>query len=151
VWPMDADAVIKRFNNHPQQQDEDLELREHGDGDSWLQLRKTSDAAVADKAKVEAQRLSQSLHSRTEKARAAEVAAERALKKLQRVAATAGKSRDRANTNKRKASRSSAKDPTNRRRVVGAASRIDAAPKAPPAPTQNTRTRSIRPPKKYSE
>jgi hypothetical protein len=63
VWPMDADAVLKRFNNHPQQQDEDSENGEHGDGDSPIQLRKAFDAAVADKAKVEAKRLSQSIHS----------------------------------------------------------------------------------------
>ncbi|KAG9190745.1 hypothetical protein G6011_08833 [Alternaria panax] len=63
VWPMDADAVLKRFNNHPQQQDEDSEIGEHGDGDSWTQLRKVFEAAVANKAKVEAKRLSQSIHS----------------------------------------------------------------------------------------
>ncbi|KAH6510905.1 hypothetical protein HBI81_250700 [Parastagonospora nodorum] len=45
---MDADAVLKRFNNHPQRQDEDL--------------RKIFDTAVADKARIEAKRLSQSLH-----------------------------------------------------------------------------------------
>ncbi|KAI1675628.1 DDE-1 domain containing protein [Pyrenophora tritici-repentis] len=33
------------------------------DGDSWIQLRKVFDAAVADRAKVEAKQLSQSLHS----------------------------------------------------------------------------------------
>jgi hypothetical protein len=35
VWPIDADAVLKRFNNHLQQQDNDLEIREQGDGDTW--------------------------------------------------------------------------------------------------------------------
>jgi hypothetical protein len=63
VWPMDANAVLKRFNNHPQRQAEDSEIREHGDGDSWSQLRNFFEAAVADKAKVEAKRLSQSIHS----------------------------------------------------------------------------------------
>ena len=63
VWPMEADAVLKRFNNHPQQHDTDSETGEQGDGDSWIQLRKVFDAAVADKAKVEAKRLSQGLHS----------------------------------------------------------------------------------------
>ncbi|KAF1922314.1 uncharacterized protein M421DRAFT_10665 [Didymella exigua CBS 183.55] len=63
VWPMDADAVLKRFNNHPPQQDEDAEIGEHGDGDSWPELRKIFDAAVADKARIEAKRLSRSLHS----------------------------------------------------------------------------------------
>ncbi|KAG9189983.1 hypothetical protein G6011_08071 [Alternaria panax] len=63
VWPMDADAVLKRFNNHPQQQDEDSEVGEHGDGDTWIQLRKVFDAAVTNKAKIEAKQLSQSIHS----------------------------------------------------------------------------------------
>ena len=57
VWPMDADAVLKRFNNHPPRQDNDAEIGEHGDGDSWPELRKIFDAAVADKARVEAKRL----------------------------------------------------------------------------------------------
>ncbi|KAI0569665.1 hypothetical protein Alg215_11502 [Pyrenophora tritici-repentis] len=52
VWPMDADAVLKRFNNHPLQQDKDSEIGEL-----------VFDAAVADKAKVEAKRLAQSIHS----------------------------------------------------------------------------------------
>ncbi|KAF1828822.1 hypothetical protein BDW02DRAFT_511394 [Decorospora gaudefroyi] len=60
---MNADAVLTRFNNHPQQQDEDSEIGEHGDGDNWLQLRKFFNAAAANKAKAEAKRLSQSLHS----------------------------------------------------------------------------------------
>jgi hypothetical protein len=63
VWPMDADAVLKRFNNHPQPHDEDAEIREHGDGDSWPELRKIFDAAVADKARIESKRLSRSIHS----------------------------------------------------------------------------------------
>ena len=37
-------------------------IGEHGDGDSWTELRKTLDA-VTDKAKVEAKRLSAPLHS----------------------------------------------------------------------------------------
>jgi hypothetical protein len=63
VWPMDADAVLKRFNNYPQRQDEDAEIGEHGNGDSWPELHKIFNAAVADKARIEAKRLSQSLHS----------------------------------------------------------------------------------------
>jgi hypothetical protein len=63
VWPMEPDAVLKRFSNRTSGQDEDLEIGEHGEGDSWTQLRKILDAAVADKAKVEAKRLSQSIHS----------------------------------------------------------------------------------------
>lgn len=60
---MDAEVVLKRFNNHPSEQDEASKLGQHGDGDSWMQLRKIFDAAVADKAKVEAQQLKASLHS----------------------------------------------------------------------------------------
>ncbi|KAI0573570.1 hypothetical protein TUN199_10570 [Pyrenophora tritici-repentis] len=63
VWPMEADAVLKRFNNHPQPHDEDAEIGEHGDGDSWPELRKILDAAVADKARIESKRLSRSIHS----------------------------------------------------------------------------------------
>jgi hypothetical protein len=63
VWPMDASRVLQRFNNNLQQQDDDPGIGEQGDGDTWPQLRKTFDAAVADKAKVEAKRLSQGLHS----------------------------------------------------------------------------------------
>jgi len=63
VWPQNADAVLKRFNKHPQQQDEDLEIGEEGNSSSWRQLRKLFDAAVADKAKVEAKWLARSIHS----------------------------------------------------------------------------------------
>ncbi|KNG44705.1 hypothetical protein TW65_08484 [Stemphylium lycopersici] len=63
VWPMDAEPVLQRWNNQPQQQDDELEIGEQGDGDTWPQLRKIFDAAVADKAKIEAKRLSQGLHS----------------------------------------------------------------------------------------
>jgi hypothetical protein len=61
VWSMEPDAVLKRFNNHTSGQDKDLEAGERGEGDSWTQLR-FFNAAVADKAKVEARRLSQSMH-----------------------------------------------------------------------------------------
>jgi hypothetical protein len=40
VWPMDADQVLQRFNNDPQQQDDEPGIREQGDGDTWPQLRK---------------------------------------------------------------------------------------------------------------
>ncbi|KAF1828829.1 hypothetical protein BDW02DRAFT_511386 [Decorospora gaudefroyi] len=60
---MDVDVVLKRFNNHPQQQGNDAETGQHRDGNTWLQLRKIFDAAVTNKAKDEAKRLSQSLHS----------------------------------------------------------------------------------------
>jgi hypothetical protein len=256
VWPMDADAVLKRFNNTPQRQDEDAEIGEHGNGNSWPELRKIFDAAVANKTRIEAKRLSQGLHSlqvnnellqtqneklqhelnlikkrptqrttlttqegddwhggavfysprklaserarkaaeldkaaqlqlqktrdREEKAaataykkqqqeeaklarqRAAEerreakkaqaeaLAAERALKKLQREAATAEKSHNTANTRKRKASHSAAKNPTKRCRVVAARSRVDAAPPAASPPPKITKTgRKSRLPAKY--
>ncbi|KAF1923391.1 uncharacterized protein M421DRAFT_15442, partial [Didymella exigua CBS 183.55] len=45
------------------QQDKDAEIVKHGDSDSWPKLRKIFNAAVADKARIEAKRLSQSLHS----------------------------------------------------------------------------------------
>jgi multidrug efflux pump subunit AcrA (membrane-fusion protein) len=60
---MDADPVLQRFNNDPQQQDDEPGIGEKGDGDTWPQLRKNFDAAVPDKAKIEAKRLSQGLHS----------------------------------------------------------------------------------------
>ena len=63
VWPIDADPVLQRFNNQPQQQDDEPRIGEQGDGDTWPQLRKIFEAAVADKAKFEAKRLSQGLHS----------------------------------------------------------------------------------------
>jgi hypothetical protein len=63
VWLIDADVVLKRFNTRPQRHAHDLEIREQGDGDSWIQLRKVFNAAVANKAKVEAKWLSQSIHS----------------------------------------------------------------------------------------
>jgi hypothetical protein len=39
VWLMDAEVILQRFNNHPQQQDEASELGQHGDGDSQRELR----------------------------------------------------------------------------------------------------------------
>jgi hypothetical protein len=62
VWPMDVDAVLKRFNNPPQRQDEDAEIGEHGNGNSWPELRKILDAAVANKTRIEAKQLLQGLH-----------------------------------------------------------------------------------------
>ena len=257
LWPMDTDVVLQRFNNSTSGQDEDSELGQHGDDDSWRELREVFDAAVADKAKVEARRLEASLHSlqtqnellhhendgltraleakkkhktksktmdlqqrkeyhgsavfwsprkvrearareavkqdeaerqqlqktqdreleaaaalhkkqqaeaakvarqhaaeerrKEKKARAEELAAARALKKKQRDAATAQKSRDTPNKGKRKASPSATKNPTKRRRVVGARSRVEVAPAPPPPPPKTTRTRSVQQPKRYSE
>ena len=55
---MDASRVLQRFNNNAQQQDNNLGIREQGDGDSWPQLRKIFDVAVANKAKIKAKQLS---------------------------------------------------------------------------------------------
>jgi hypothetical protein len=60
---MDADAVLKRFNNRTLRQAKASQLGQHGDGDSWRELRKILDVAVPDKAKVEARQLEASLHS----------------------------------------------------------------------------------------
>jgi hypothetical protein len=57
-------VVLKRFKTPPpQQQDKEAGIGEHGDGDSWRQVRKLFDAAVPYKAGVEAKRLSAALHS----------------------------------------------------------------------------------------
>lgn len=44
-------------------QDEDPELREVGDRDSWNDIQKLLDAAVVDKAKAESKQLASTLHS----------------------------------------------------------------------------------------
>jgi hypothetical protein len=63
VWPMDAEVILKRFNATTLAQDEDLELQQVGDGNSWNDLQKVLDAAVADKAKAESKQLAGALHS----------------------------------------------------------------------------------------
>jgi hypothetical protein len=63
VWPMDAEVILQRFSNRTSRQATTSELGQHGDSDSWRELRKIFDSAVADKAKVEARRLEASLHS----------------------------------------------------------------------------------------
>ncbi|KAF7571262.1 TolA, Membrane protein involved in colicin uptake [Pyrenophora tritici-repentis] len=63
VWPMDAEVILKRFYNTNSEQDEASRLGQHGDGDSWRELRKVFDAAVDNKARLEARRLEASLHS----------------------------------------------------------------------------------------
>jgi hypothetical protein len=63
VLSMDAEVVLKRFNNHTSEQDTGTEIKGRGDGDSWNQLRKTLDAAVEDKSKVVSKRLAASVHS----------------------------------------------------------------------------------------
>lgn len=64
VWSMDAEVILKRFNNTTTTQGEASKIAEHGDGRSWIQLRTVFHAVVADRAaKVEAKQLAASLHS----------------------------------------------------------------------------------------
>lgn len=84
------------------------------------------------------------------KAKAEELAAAQALKKLQQDLAASQKSHNILNKGKRKASHKAAKIPTKCRRVVGVGNRLGAAP-APPPPPKTTRTRSVQQPKRYSE
>ncbi|KAI1526948.1 hypothetical protein PtrCC142_009808 [Pyrenophora tritici-repentis] len=53
VWPMEPQVILKRFNNNTTTQYEAPQVGEHGDGDSWSQLRKIFEAAVADTARVQ--------------------------------------------------------------------------------------------------
>ncbi|KAF1345015.1 hypothetical protein EJ07DRAFT_121660, partial [Lizonia empirigonia] len=108
-----------------------------------LYKKKQDEAAKAERQKARGEA------AMAKKARAEELAAARALKKQQHDAAIAQKSRDRLNNSKRKASHNAANIPAKRRHVVAAASRVEAAPKAPPAPAKMTRTWSIRTPKKF--
>jgi hypothetical protein len=79
------------------------------------------------------------------KAKAAELAAARALKKQQRDATTPPKSRDTLKKGKRKASRSAALKSTKKRRVVGAESGVDVpSPLPQPPPKTTTRNRQIK-------
>ncbi|KNG52820.1 pogo transposable [Stemphylium lycopersici] len=110
-----------------------------------LYKKKQAEAAKAARQEAAEER------RKAKKARASEVAAARALRKQQREAATSQKSHDTANKAKRKASHSAAKNPTKRRRVVGAASQAGVAPELPPPPPKTTRTRSVRPPSRYSK
>jgi hypothetical protein len=63
VWPMDAEVILKRFNATTSGQDEDAELGELGDGDSWNDIRKILDAAVTDRANAKSKRLAAAFHS----------------------------------------------------------------------------------------
>ena len=61
---MDAEVILKRFNTTTTSgEDEDTQLQEVGNGDSWRDLRKILDAAVLDKAKAEGKRVAAALHS----------------------------------------------------------------------------------------
>jgi hypothetical protein len=63
VEPADPTVILKRFTATTSAQDEALQTGEPGDGDIWNELRDLFEAAVSDKSKVEAKRLSASLHS----------------------------------------------------------------------------------------
>jgi hypothetical protein len=63
VWPIDAEAVLKRFNNHLQPHNKDAEIEEHSDSNSWPELRKIFNAAVANKARIKSKRLLRSIYS----------------------------------------------------------------------------------------
>lgn len=63
VWPMDAGAVLKRSHKRAAGQARASQLGQHGDGDSWSELRKIYDATVPNKEQVEAQQLKASLLS----------------------------------------------------------------------------------------
>ena len=63
VWPMDADAVLQRFNNSTSEQDEASKIGQYDDGVSWTQLRKFFDIAVPDKSIIEAKQLKRTFHS----------------------------------------------------------------------------------------
>lgn len=63
VYPRNADAVLKRLPRSTPQRNTDIEIRDHGDGDSYRQLAKLLDAAVPDTSSVAAKRVSQALHS----------------------------------------------------------------------------------------
>ncbi|KAG9185961.1 hypothetical protein G6011_02517 [Alternaria panax] len=103
----------------------------------------------AEEAKV-ARQLTKEERDRERKARAAELAAQRALKKQQRDAATAQKSHDTPTGSKRKASHKAARIPAKRRRVVAAASRDNAGPPAAsPPPKRSLRGRNIKTPARY--
>jgi hypothetical protein len=63
VAPPMADVVLRRFNTTTPEQDRSTEIGEHGDGNTWKQLRNLFDAAVKDTAAVEAKRFHALLHS----------------------------------------------------------------------------------------
>jgi hypothetical protein len=63
VWPMDAEVILKCFNNTTLEQDEGLELEELGDGTPWKDLRTILSVAVTERAKDVGNRVSTALHS----------------------------------------------------------------------------------------
>ncbi|RMZ66343.1 pogo transposable [Pyrenophora seminiperda CCB06] len=63
VAPPNANVVLQRFKTTTLEQDKGLQVRKHGDGDTWKQLRNLFDVVAKDIPKVEAKQLSSSLHS----------------------------------------------------------------------------------------
>jgi hypothetical protein len=63
VWPMDAEPVPKRFNNSTSRQDHDSKFGDSSSGDIPKQLLSFFEAAIANKAKVQAKRLSDKILS----------------------------------------------------------------------------------------
>jgi hypothetical protein len=63
VEPRNAEVILKRFRTPTPTQDEDVEIGQHGDGNSWKDIRNLYDAAVTNKAEVLAKRLKVGMHS----------------------------------------------------------------------------------------
>ena len=125
-----------------------------------LQLQKTRDrearaATTAHKKQVQeaakvARQEAKIERDRKRQQRAEELAASRALKKQQQEAATAQKSRDTANTRKRKALHKAAKNPTKRYYSITALSQVNAGPPAAsPLPKYGRNQRQIKTPAKF--
>ncbi|EDU45980.1 hypothetical protein PtrM4_143350 [Pyrenophora tritici-repentis] len=138
-----------------------LESREVGDNFSYREVAKMFSVnrttlsqrhrgkQVQEAAKV-ARQQAKTERERERKQRAEELAAQRALKKLQRDAATAKKTYDTANKCKRKVSHKAAKNLTKRRRVAAASSRVDAGPPAAsPPPKYSASQRQVKTPTRY--
>ena len=63
IHPREPDAVLKRFKTPTPRRDNDLQLGEVGDGDTWRQLSNLFEVAVKDTATVEAKQLKRAFHS----------------------------------------------------------------------------------------
>jgi len=57
VWPVDAQAVLKRFTTTTSERDGSQQTGDNGDGDSWKELRKIWASAVSETSSSEAKRL----------------------------------------------------------------------------------------------
>jgi hypothetical protein len=63
VEPCDVEVILKRFRTPTPTQDEDVEIGQHGDGNSWKDVRNLYNAAVTNKAEVLAKQLKVGMHS----------------------------------------------------------------------------------------